>query len=138
MSVVVGKKTQDFRQRYTDPETYRAFAVGFVAGQAEKVYLGCCQAAMFRPSKEHFEWLRSEAEVVASSFGLQVVVLDSHCPDTPYEVWVCRDAKSVGGWLNFKPNSQSWHFLRAAACGIPLADVDDKYHLRDGYGEKCD
>jgi len=33
-----------------DPERVRYFAAGFVCGQAEKIHLGACPAAMFRPN----------------------------------------------------------------------------------------
>lgn len=136
---VVGKKTQCLRDRYMEPpEVYKAFASGFAAGQAEKVFLNCCPAAMFRPSKEHFEWYKSEVEVIANVFNLRVVILDSHCPDTPHEIWICKDSNEVGKWLEHPLNSKEWHSERAVACGIPLNCVDFNYHLRNGYGEKCD
>jgi hypothetical protein len=136
---VVGKTTQDLRKAYeSESEEYKAFAFGFAAGQAEKVHLGVCKAAMFRPGPEHMEWYLPLVEKAAIAYGLHVVVLDSGCKDTPKEIWICVDAKDVGGWFEFDVNSVPWHAARAAACGIPPRKWDFEYHLRKGYGERCD
>ena len=136
---VVGKATQAVRKLYSrTPETESAFAVGFACGQAEKVYLGVCRAAMFRPAAENFEWYTGEVEKVAAAYGLAVVVLESHCPESPWEIWIARDESCVGGWVWLEANSPQWHQERAAVCGIPEREVDVNYHRRAGYGEKCD
>jgi hypothetical protein len=132
---VVGDVVRELRKIYgTTPEAAKSFAYGFCAGQAEKVYLGACQAAMFRPSPEHLDWYLTEVRVIAAHFGLTVTLLDSHCPKTPTEIWIHKG--KIGEWLQHEVNSPDWHRLRAAACGI--ADVDTEYHLRCNYGEKCD
>lgn len=134
---VVGKQTQDLRKLFGQSDAeYRAFAVGFAAGQAEKVYLGVCKAAMFRPSRPHFDWFLSDVKTVAANYDLTVTVLDSGCPETPQEIWIHRADYEVGGWFAHELNSAKWHELRAAACGIPVVDIH--YHKRGGYGERCD
>ncbi len=136
---VVGKVTQRLRELYAPTEDLaEVFACGFAAGQAEKVYLGACKAAMFRPSSESFEWYQSQVKQIAKLYGLVCTILDSHCVETPYEVWIHRDGVQIGAWLKHEPNSPEWHKLRAEACGIPADEVDVDYHLRSGYGEKCD
>lgn len=90
---------------------------------------------MFRPGLENFEWYKKEVEFVASCFDLHITILDSHCPETPHEIWIHREPK-IGDWLKYSVNSEEWHKLRAEACGIK--DIDLKYHLRSGYGKKCD
>ncbi len=45
-----------------DSEKIRIFAAGFVSGQAEKVYLGACRAAMFRPSQDRYGMLNVVTE----------------------------------------------------------------------------
>lgn len=139
MSETVGKISQRLRRRYNHSiELYRAFACGFVAGQAEKVFLGVCPAAMFRPSRDNFEWHLQEVKAIAIEYGLMVTVLNSESPDTPQEIWIHRHDFALGSWAEHAPNSIPWHRLRAAACGIPENEVDSHYHCRDGYGETCD
>lgn len=136
---VVGKVTQQLRDEFSHNEDLaEAFACGFAAGQAEKVYLGACPAAMFRPGLDNFDWYAGQVKKIAKGFGLTHTILDSHCPETPYELWIHREGVQIGVWLKHEPNSPEWHKLRAEACGIPSDEVDVDYHLRSGYGEKCD
>lgn len=130
---ILSKITQPLRERYnTSPEEYKAFCYGFATGQAEKVYLGVCRAAMLRPAVEQ-TWYFAEVKVIAHNFGLELSVLESGCPDTPYELWIHRGP--IGEWLAHPVNSPEWHRLRAEACGIP--NCDPNYHLREGYGERA-
>lgn len=131
---ILSKVTQPLRDRYnTSPEEYKAFCYGFAVGQAEKVYLGVCRAAMFRPTVDD-TWYLHEIKVIANNFGLDVTVLDSNdFPDTPHEIWI--HTKPIGEWLKHPVNSPEWHRLRAEACGIP--NYDPQYHLREGYGERA-
>jgi hypothetical protein len=130
---ILAKVTQPLRERYNSSlEHYKYFCYGFAAGQAEKVYLGVCNAAMFRPAKEQ-DWYLSEIRVIAENFGLQLTVLDSQTPDTPNEIWIHKEP--IGAWLAHPMNSPEWHRLRAEACGIP--NYDPNYHMREGYGERA-
>jgi hypothetical protein len=139
MKKVVGKVGEELRLHYgKTPEEYRAFAAGFAAGQAEKVYLGACQAAMFRPSNDHFEWYYQEVKRIADAYGLETRVLSSFQMETSHEIWIYREKTVVGMWMMQDINSPEWHQLRAQLCGIPADEVDVNYHLRSGYGEKCD
>ena len=45
--------------------TRRAFAAGFVHGQAEKVFSGVCCGAMFRPSLQFRDWFGPIIQVVS-------------------------------------------------------------------------
>lgn len=119
-------------------EEYRAFACGFVSGQAEKVYLGVCPAAMFRPSDENATWFLAEVRKSAKRYKLAWTMLPSHQPVTSMEIWICRPGYPIGLWLTSEVNSAEWHNLRAAACGIPEAERDPAYHERAGYGQKVD
>jgi hypothetical protein len=133
MTKILAKITQPLRERYNSSlEHYKYFCYGFAAGQAEKVYLGVCNAAMFRPAKEQ-TWYLEEIKIIANNFGLEVTVLDSECPDTPQEIWIHN--KPIGAWLAHPMNSPEWHKLRAMACGIP--NCDPNYHMREGYGERA-
>ena len=136
---VVGKVTQQLRDLFSHTEeAAEAFAVGFAAGQAEKVYLGACKAAMFRPAAENLEWYTGELKKIVDIFGLVMVPQTTGCLETPWEIWIHRPDTQIGAWLDHETNSPEWHRLRAEACGIPQDEVDVNYHLRSGYGEKCD
>lgn len=56
-----------------DPDKIRIFAAGFVSGQCEKVYLGACRAAMFRPSLERSAMLLEVVHDMGQRYGLNVV-----------------------------------------------------------------
>jgi hypothetical protein len=125
--------------QYTDgdPEKVRLFAAGFIHGQAEKVYLGACQAAMFRPSPERLEMVDTLAMDAANRYGLLMTYLPS-----VGEFWLCRDEAAFISvsehMLRMKPNSPGWHHWRAWLCGIPNGEIDPRFHERKGYGESCD
>ena len=68
-----------------DPFLMRAFAAGFVTGEAEKIYLGACAAAMFRPSKQHLDTLFRIALKASETYELSIRVLN--CPDET-EIWL--------------------------------------------------
>lgn len=139
MSKVVGKVGEAIRLYYGQTqETYRAYAAGFAAGQAEKVYLGVCKAAMFRPSKEHFDWYANEVFRIAENYGLRSITMSTDSPETPYEIWIYEKGFKILAWVHHPINSAEWHQLRAEACGIPADKVDLNYHMRSGYGERCD
>lgn len=117
-----------------DEGLVRAFAAGFINGQAEKVYLGACRAAMFRPPMRHDEMVCDIVRDACLRYGLEWTFLRE-------EVWICRDqiAKLAVLALNdLVLNSPLWHAHRAALYGIPEAEVDLSFHERPGYGEPCD
>src|SRR4051812_16866114 len=62
------------------------FARGFVAGASEKIYLGACRAAMFRPSEGRREMLLAAVRAVARVYGLVVV----EPIGVNAEIWICR------------------------------------------------
>lgn len=105
----------------------RAFAIGFMSGQAEKVYLGVCPAAMFHPSPERFDWMFVAAEQVARQYGL-IVISDP----IDREIWIYRHFASAMAWSDYEKNSPSWHSLRAKACGMPESEIDLEFHNRSG------
>jgi hypothetical protein len=117
-------------------EEERLFAAGFVSGQAEKVYLGACRAAMFRPSPEKRDMLIEVVVEVAKRYDLAVdYLLD--------EIWILRRTRE-DQWALFsrlqdeEVNSPIWHTWRAYLCGVPAEEVDLDFHKRKGFGEKCD
>ena len=119
-----------------DPQKIHLFAAGFVSGEAEKVYLGACSAAMFRPSQDRMGMLSEIVEDVCQRYGL--VSFDGGRG----ELWICRN---MDVWEALREmhamvpaNSEEWHRRRAELCGIPLGEVDVNFHERAGHGERCD
>lgn len=128
----------DALTQYTggDAEKIRLFAAGFVHGQAEKVYLGACPAAMFRPPPERWQMVFDLATDAAQRYGLRVITLES-----VQEIWLCRDntaAAGVEGLDRMELNSAEWHLWRGNLCGVPDREIDLRFHERSGYGEICD
>ena len=58
-----------------DPDLILVFAAGFASGQAEKIYLGACQAAMFRPSEERWDAVMEIVVKVRDRYGLHTTSL---------------------------------------------------------------
>lgn len=117
-----------------DKSLVPVFAAGFVNGQAEKVYLGACRAAMFRPSDEWRAVVTNLARNCASRYGLLL------CLTVPGEVWIVRP-EAINEWRQMRDspnNSRTWHTLRGLLCGIPAQGIDDNYHERGKYGWVCD
>ena len=120
-----------------DPDKEYLFAAGFVSGEAEKVYLGACPAAMFRPSSDNLWWLREVVIDVMRRYGLwhwqigdELWIFRPDYFDQLKELEDLHEAKEV--------NTPRWHGLRAELCGVPEAEIDLAFHEREGYGEPCD
>lgn len=119
----------------TDAER-RIFAKGFVSGQAEKVYLGACNAAMFRPSDTTFDWILSDVSEACQRYRLFYHVFD--LSGGIQEIWIYRAGFVIGQWYAYEKDSPGWHRYRAIACGIPESEWDEKFHERKGYNQPCD
>lgn len=121
-------------------ELQRAFAAGFVTGQAEKVYLGVCPAAMFRPSEEHHPWFRPMIEDVANRYGLSIfeLIIEEY---NRHEFWIYK-REELRGLLELVKscefNGPLYHRRRGILCGVPDREIDMNFHEREGYNERCD
>lgn len=109
----------------TDAEAH-AFAAGFVSGQAEKVYLGACRAAMFRPSQDRLAMILEIVSDVVRRYDLCYIA----GVGSKNEVWICRRkwARDVQDLHYIKEDSPAWHEKRAWLCGIPGDEVDVAFH----------
>lgn len=118
-------------------ELRRMFAIGFFHGQAEKVYLGACKAAMFRPNLNRNPWAREVLTEVAARYGLVVIPL---IYENMTELWITKPANitKVETIAGFPINSSEWHRTRGLLCGIPEDELDYSFHLRKGYGKYPD
>ncbi len=119
-----------------ESESVRLFAAGFVSGQAEKVHLGACKAAMFRPSEDRWRMIMAIVEEVCRRYEL--VVFEAGIG----EIWICRDMDVWKELLDLHAhvgrNSATWHRRRAEMCGINPAMIDENFHERKNYGKRCD
>lgn len=120
------------------PRYIKLFAAGFISGQAEKLYLRACSAAMFRPSAMHLDMVREIVAEVATRYGLLTTELPT---SRGVEVWICS-SPAVKMAIDKLPedgeNSAIWHRRRGVLCGIPPHLIDLAFHERSGYGETCD
>lgn len=123
----------------TDPAKIRLFSIGMATGQAEKVYLGACLGAMFRPAAEYFSDFRLAILQVAHAYGLHYRELDAGGPAP--EMWLLRNDTALFLFSELSStslNSSRWHKLRGDLCGVPWDEVDLKFHERIGYQERCE
>lgn len=108
-----------------DPERIRLFAAGFTAGQAEKIHLGVCHGAMFRPAPEHRDLLWHVLTLVCEAYGVHFTRLED-------EFWMGDN--SAMAWVEHlrtvERDSPLWHRIRALICGIPQSMVDEEWHTR--------
>jgi hypothetical protein len=134
--VTCGPLFQEALNTHTDmsPEQIRVFAAGFVTGQAEKIYLGACAAAMFRPSPEHMVMLREVVQETAQRYGL--VAVTSH----QGELWLCQpQVKGLVLCQDVRSGRDGvYHALRALLCGIPASQIDLSYHQHKHFNQPCD
>lgn len=110
------------------------FAAGFVSGQAEKVYLGACLAAMFRPSPERREAVQRIVADVCMRYGLTFQFLGD-------EVWIGRPGRlgnAIADIQRHPKDTPMHHRVRGIYCGVPPRELDDFFHERRGYLEQCD
>lgn len=121
-----------------DPELIPIFAAGFVSGQAEKVKLGACQAAMFRPSEDWVETVRSIVREVAERYGLAWATIGT---SRGLEIWLCKSFEiydAITSLESLGENSPRWHERRGLLCGVRAHDIDYLFHERAGFGQPCD
>lgn len=137
--VVLGKLYQKllYEQTDGDPDKIQLFATGFMAGQAETVFNGIRRAMMVRPSEKNYELVLAACQKLAEHYKLQISIFVVDNERSP-EIWIHRKNDRIGDWREYDINSPTWHRLRAYACGIPESEVDEEYHLRDGFDEPCD
>lgn len=117
---------------------FRLFDAGFIYGQAEKIYIGACHAAMYCPAKDNFPGIREVVERAARIYGLKVTQLETKAG---VEIWLCGTdviKRAVEGLHVHAENGENWHLIRGILCGIPTDQIDKQFHLRQGFGEPCD
>lgn len=128
---VLMKRVYDLYNPEGDEQKLESFTAGFWCGQAEKVYLGACKAAMFRPNFEKRPEAIDTIKKVVSVYGLVWHVLPTSYGD---ELWIMRPQhlQEVLDVLLCREDSPTWHERRARLCGIPEEEIDVNFHLRRG------
>ena len=114
------------------------FASGFVCGQAEKIHLGACEAAMFRPSEENHHIVDQAVEKACAIYGLKSFTLTY---DGRFEVWICRTRyfpEMESDLTEKELNSPEWHRLRGLLCGVSVMEIDANFHKREGATARAD
>lgn len=108
---------------------------GFMLGQMEKVYLGACGAAMFRPFNQDLDFARHVVLEAAKVYDLEHQVIPSGATEGATEIWVYRHkwATVIEHLKTLKINSPEAHTLRALLCGINPSEIDTDFHLRKGW-----
>jgi len=116
------------------PTSQDEFAAGFICGQAEKVFLGSCRAAMFRVSDDRRDKMLGVMYWMMEIYYLKLT-------EIPGELWLCRDSETIEQVRRLTDmiiDSPQWHLHRAWLVGIPTNEVDVKYHELPGHGKRCD
>jgi len=114
---------------------WRDFTAGFVSGQLEKAFSGACDACMFAPDEQDFNWCYELVSLLSSKvYGMAVHVLQ--CSNRK-EIWVSDSAIGSGFLRELEgmvkggdENCPWWHLLRGNLCGIPFKRIDPDYHKR--------
>jgi len=128
---VLVKKVHDLYNPSEDTEQVRIFMAGFWCGQAEKVYLGSCRAAMFRPPFDRHPWALDMISEITATYSLAYMVVATLYGD---EIWIMRpqNKEEVQRMLQYVEDGPEWHAHRARLCGIPDEEIDPEFHLRRG------
>lgn len=136
--VLFNKCLTHFTSLFSD-DLVLLFAAGMATGQAEKIYLGACQAAMFRPSPENHSKMVVVCDYLSSTYGLEVSIFQRE--EIANEIWL-HNSKCTNLLSKIltteEVNSPIWHTVRGMLCGVPFNQVDMDFHERKGYRENCD
>lgn len=119
MTVLCGGLYQQLRARLAD-EPVDKISLGFLIGQAEKVYLGACDGCMTKDVA-----LKDAALLIASVYGLHSVVIEPPGAVNSAELWIYRPPLR---FVEFLLDSPEWNLQRAAMCGVPAHKIDLHFH----------
>ena len=111
----------------TDP--LELFSWGHLTGQAEKVYLGACYAAMFRPGTTERDRFVERLRAICEIYGLSYMALGTK---RGVEFWIHRVGylHRVGRLKDLTEDSPEAHALRGFLCGVPADEIDRQFHER--------
>lgn len=107
------------------------FSWGHLCASAEKVYLGACVAAMFRPGIMSQDSFVKRLQQVAGIYGLSFLIRGSH-HNTEYWLFRLDNHRLIDLIDQVAENSPAHHFIRGILCGVPASEIDLEFHLRQG------
>lgn len=105
------------------------FSWGHLVGQSEKVYLGACIAAMFRPGKSLQARFMHRMVVTCEIYGLGWMPLGTS-RGTEFWIFRPRHEADVVNLALLEENSPDAHAWRGHLCGVPTAEIDREFHVR--------
>lgn len=96
-------------------------SLGFLIGQAEKVFIGACDGCMTKDIE-----LAGAAIRIAEVYGLTSLLLSPAAAqvNSP-EVWIYRPPLR---FIEYTKDSPEWNLHRAALCGVPAEQINLAYH----------
>jgi hypothetical protein len=93
-----------------------ALSIGFLVGQAEKVFIGACDGCMTKDAT-----IETAAVRIASVYGLNTIVLRAGIAQVySDELWLYRGTLK---FVQFAIDSPEWNLHRAALCGVPASEI---------------
>lgn len=100
-------------------------SIGFLIGQAEKVFMGACGGCMTRDIEIYVAAMR-----IAEVYGLSAALVSPEMFKVRApEIWIYRDRDDMElKFLRYEINSPEWNLHRAAICGVPAENIDLDYH----------
>lgn len=107
-----------------DSRLVSAFYAGFITGQAEKVHLGACMAAMFHPSPDHLRLVMEITADTATRYALSWRTIED-------EVWIYQPMVESLMYDVYRSLylTERQHVLRGLLCGIPVDRIDPQWHV---------
>lgn len=111
------------------------FYVGLIVGHAEKISIGACMAAVFRPEPEWLPAVETKVVLTARVYGLAYDVITTN---RGTELWLFerRVASLVNRLNHIEEDSPIWHFFRGWLLGVPRNEIDLEFHTRKE-GREC-
>lgn len=106
------------------------FSWGHLAASAEKIWLGACNAAVFRPVTSEVSRFQLRIAIVAEIYGLEWTYIGL---DRGTEFWLFTQDSLQSVLLlveKLHTNSPESHYIRGTLCGIPPEKIDLEFHER--------
>ena len=110
------------------------FSWGHLVGQAEKIWLGACYASMFRPNRDIHPNFKERLLIVARVYQLNYTFIEREG-----EYWLhSGDVKElVQSMESMSVDSAIYHTARGFLCGVPVGQIDIKFHERYAPGHRA-
>jgi hypothetical protein len=111
---------------YPLPEDEKLFAIGYYYGQCEKIFLGACKAAMFRPDERNWDTCLKAIYQICEKLELDITLVPMERGGQTEEIWVSQPG-TVLDFRQVQEGCESWHIRRGVLCGISEDKIDPKW-----------